>query len=106
MKAIPQVLFALGLGCLATPAFADSARVSCGDLYCTITCNGTKAEARCEGMGSGAPVCTCETKGTMGGYVKVKCKSATKEAYCAANERPGGHCKGLSGATAVCVKWQ
>jgi len=105
MRAIPQVLFALCLGFIAAPAFADSARVSCGELYCTITCNGTKAKARCEGMGEGAPVCTCEQKGTMGGYVKVRCQSATKEVYCEANERPGGHCKGLSGATAVCVKW-
>ena len=104
MRAIPQVLFALCLGCIATPAFADSARVSCGEQYCTITCNGTKAGARCEGMGTGAPVCTCEQKGTMGGYIKIRCQSDTKEDYCEANERPGGNCKG--GVHALCTKWR
>lgn len=104
MSAFRSVFVALCLGFIAAPAYANSARVSCGELYCTITCNGTKAEARCEGGGTGAPVCTCETKGTMGGYIKVRCQSDTKEDYCEANERPGGNCKG--GVHALCTKWQ
>ena len=103
MRAIPQVLFALCLGCIATPAFADSKHAQCGDLYCDITCNGTKAEARCEGMGTGAPVCTCETKGTRGGSITVRCKSGTKSDTCEENERPGGNCKGAINAR--CVRW-
>lgn len=105
MRAIPQALFALCLACLATPAFAGTASIPCGDqYYCEITCNGTKAEARCEGMGTGAPVCTCEQKGTMGGYVKIRCKSKTKEAHCGADKRPEGNCKG--GVHALCTKWR
>lgn len=59
--------------------------------------------SRCGGMGTGAPVCTCETKGTRGGSITVRCKSGTKSDTCEENERPGGNCKGAINAR--CVRW-
>jgi hypothetical protein len=95
-------------GCFAAPAFSDTASKHCpppqGELYCTITCNGVKANAHCEGANQGSPVCVCEQKGAQGGRVTIRCKSGTKSDTCGANERPFGNCSG--GKIRVgCTNW-